>query len=64
MAECRRWHAFFATAANMLDTALLSSIATQMMNGTRVAVQGKSMPVRRTSSRRLRMVSFTMGGVE
>jgi hypothetical protein len=48
----------------MLDTAILSSIAKQLMVGTHVEVQGKSTPVRRTSSQRLRMVSFTMGGRE
>jgi hypothetical protein len=46
----------------MLDNALLSSIAKQMMRGTRVEVRGESLPVRRTSTQRLRMVSFTMGG--
>lgn len=48
----------------MLDTALLSSIAKQLMAGTEVDVQGKRVPVRRTSSQRLRRVSFTMGGRE
>ena len=32
----------------MLDTTLLSSIAKQLMTGTEVDVQGKSIPVRRT----------------
>jgi hypothetical protein len=48
----------------MLDTALLASIANQLMAGTEVDVQRKRVPVRRTSSQRLRMVSFTMGGRE
>jgi hypothetical protein len=48
----------------MLDTALFSSIATQMMTGTEVEVAGKRLPVRRTSSQRLRMVKFTMDGQE
>ncbi len=46
----------------MLDTALLSSIATQMMTGTRVEVAGKSLPVRRTSTQHLRTLAFTMDG--
>ncbi len=37
----------------MLDVELLSSIANQMMAGTEVSVQGKRLPVRRTSSQRL-----------
>jgi hypothetical protein len=49
----------------MLDAELLSSIANQMMaNATAIEVGGKSLPVRRTSTQRLRMVSFTMGGLK
>lgn len=48
----------------MLDTDLLGSIATMMMNGTHVEVQGKSVPVRRTSSQHLKTVTFTMNGRE
>ena len=48
----------------MVDTVLLSSIAKQLMTSTEVDVQGKSIPVRRTSSQRLRVASFTMGGRE
>jgi len=48
----------------MLDTSLLSSVARQMMSADEVEVEGQRLPVRRTSSRRLRMVAFTMGGRE
>ena len=46
----------------MLDTALLSSVATQLLSATQVDVQGKALPVRRTSSQRLKTVAFTMDG--
>jgi len=45
----------------MLDHETLASIATQMMRDARVEVQGKSIPVRRTSRQRLRTVTFRMG---
>ncbi len=45
-----------------LNTALLSSVAKQMMAGSHVEVDGKSVPVRRTSSHRLRILSFTLEG--
>src|SRR5512146_1654905 len=49
----------------MLDTDVLGSIATQMMaNDTAIEVQGKSVPVRRTSSQHLKTVTFTIGGRE
>src|ERR1700733_2508786 len=48
----------------MLDTELLSSIAKQMMSGTTVEVNGKRIPVRRTSAHRLRTVAFEMDGKE
>jgi hypothetical protein len=48
----------------MLDTALLSSIATQMMAGNSVDVNGDRVQVRRTSSQRLRMLSFKLDGRE
>ena len=48
----------------MLDTELPSSVAKQLMNGTRVEVRGESIFVRRTSTQRLRTVTFTMGGRE
>ncbi len=46
----------------MLDTSLLSSIANQLMSSTQVEVQGRTLPVRRTSSQRLKIVAFTMDG--
>ena len=46
----------------MLDTALLSSIAKQLMTVDEVEVEGNRLPVRHTSSRHLRLLMFTMGG--
>ncbi len=46
----------------MLIAALLSSVATQLMTCDAIEVEGKSVPVRRTSSQRLRTAAFTMGG--
>ncbi len=46
----------------MLDAALLSSVATQLLARTEVELQGNIVPVRRTSSQRLKTVAFTMGG--
>ena len=43
----------------MLDTALLASIAQRMMSGNTVDVNGKPMPVRRTSRHQLRTLAFT-----
>jgi hypothetical protein len=48
----------------MLDTSLLSSIAKQMMSAGEVEVEGKWLPVRRTSRQGLRTVTFTIGGRE
>lgn len=48
----------------MINTELLASIAQQMMSGTSVVVAGKSIPIRRTSSQRLRTLAFTMAGKE
>ena len=48
----------------MLDTALLASIAKQMMSGSTVDVSGKTVPVCRTSKNRLRTLAFTMDGRE
>ena len=48
----------------MLDTTLLASIATQMMSGNSVDVNGKPVPVRHTTKHRLRTLAFTMGGRE
>jgi hypothetical protein len=46
----------------MVDTAVLASIAQQMMNGSSVVLGGKQLPVRRTSGHRLRTLAFTMNG--
>ena len=46
----------------MLDTSLLSSIAQQLMTADEVEIEGKRLPVRRTSKRGLRTVTFNMGG--
>src|ERR1017187_9196773 len=46
----------------MLDTALLSSIATQLMTGNVVEVDGKRISVRHTSAHRFKTVWFTMDG--
>lgn len=48
----------------MLDTELLGFIAIQMMSGTAVEMQGKSVPVRRTNSQHLKTVTFTINGRE
>ena len=48
----------------MLDTSLLGSIARQMMSADEVVVEGKRLPVRRTSRQGLRTVTFTLGGQE
>ncbi len=46
----------------MLDTSLLGSVAKQLLSGDEVEVEGKRLPVRHTSKRGLRTVTFTMGG--
>jgi hypothetical protein len=46
----------------MLDRELLGSIARQMMSATAVDLNGKKIPVRRTSSHRLRVVGFEIDG--
>ena len=46
----------------MLDVELLKSIAAQLMMGTSVIIDGKSVPVRRTSSQRLKTVAFSVAG--
>ena len=48
----------------MLDAALLASIAQQLMTSSDVDVQGKLLPVRRTSRHQLRTLAFTMDGRE
>ena len=46
----------------MLDTAILSSVARQIIGGDEVEIGGKIIPVRRTSRQGLRTVTFSMGG--
>jgi hypothetical protein len=46
----------------MIDTALFAKIAAQMMTSDHVEVEGAIVPVRRTSSQRLKTVAFTSGG--
>ena len=48
----------------MLDLEVMSSIARQMMTKPTVLIRGKSVPVRRTSTQRLRRVTFHMNGRE
>jgi hypothetical protein len=50
--------------AKMLDTSLLGSIARQMLAGDEVEIEGKRLPVRRTSRQGLRTVTFTTEGRE
>jgi hypothetical protein len=45
-----------------MDTALLASIAQQMMSRNTVDVNGKPVPVRRTSRHRLKTLAFVMDG--
>jgi hypothetical protein len=46
----------------MLDTTVLGTVAKQMMSADEVEVEGKRLPVRRTSKQGLRTVTFVMGG--
>ncbi len=46
----------------MLDLELMSGVATQMMEGDAVQLGGKTIPVMRTSSQRLKTVRFAMNG--
>jgi hypothetical protein len=48
----------------VLDTDLLRSIATQLMNGNAVEVRGKNLRVGRASTQRLKIVRFTVNGRE
>ena len=48
----------------MLDKALLSSIAQQLMSGTTVEVNGVRIPLRWTSAHRFRTVAFEIDGRE
>jgi hypothetical protein len=47
-----------------LDTELLQSIANQMLTGKTVDVNATSIPVKRTSSERLKNLRFEMNGRE
>lgn len=47
-----------------LDTELLQSIAKQMLAGKQVAVKEETLPVKRTSSQRLKNLRFEMNGRE
>jgi hypothetical protein len=47
-----------------LNVDLLSSIAENMMKSARVEIEGEPIPVRRTSSQRLRTLAFEMNGRE
>ncbi len=46
----------------MIDHEVFQSVATQLMSGDAVDLSGTISPVRRTSSSRLKIVSFTVGG--
>ena len=48
----------------MLDTALLASIAQQMMASDKVDVDGESVTVSHTGKHRFRTLAFTMDGRE
>jgi hypothetical protein len=46
----------------MLDTSLLSSIANQLLSTDEVEIEGKRLPVRRTSKQGLWTVTFAVEG--
>jgi hypothetical protein len=48
----------------MLDHAILTAVAQQMMSGSEVVVEGRASRVSRTGSRRFRTVRFMMSGTE
>ena len=48
----------------MVEAELLKSIAVQLMTSASVRVEGKSVPVRRTSRQRLKTMAFTVTGHE
>jgi hypothetical protein len=48
----------------MVDAQLLKSIASQLMTNTSVSVEGRSVPVRRTSRQHLKTAALTIGGQE
>ncbi len=45
-----------------MDAELLKSIATQLLSRTEIELAGRTIPVRRTSSQRLKTVGFTLEG--
>ena len=49
---------------SMSDQEVMASVAKQLMQGKTVALQGQRLPVRRSSSQRLKMVRFKMRGSE
>jgi hypothetical protein len=48
----------------MLDTALLESVASQLLTGAQITAQGQTWRVGRTSSQRLKTARFAMNGRE
>lgn len=46
----------------MLDAELLKSVAAQLMTSTFISINGKSEPVRRTGTQRLKTASFSVEG--
>jgi hypothetical protein len=48
----------------MLDHAILSRVAEEMMSGMEVSIEGRTYKVTRTGSRRFRTVRFAMGASE
>jgi hypothetical protein len=48
----------------MLDRTTLGLMAEQMMGGREVVVEGRTLRVSRTGSKRLRTVRFVIGGTE
>src|SRR5579864_6405788 len=46
----------------MLDHELMSAIAAQLMTATQIKLEDKVLPVRRTSSQRLKAVAFEING--
>jgi hypothetical protein len=48
----------------MLDIPLMQSIAEQMKSKSKVALEGTTTPVKRTSTQRLKTVKFEMNGRE
>jgi hypothetical protein len=59
-----RTNASGATLFGMLDHAMLSSVAEQMISGPEVVINGRKSRVTRTGAQRLRTVRFLMGGRE